>query len=201
MIIDNMNIIFPIHMLIYWTMVSLYDEKDHADFFVAASNSLKNQLLYTLPLSQILTSYYPNETLGLLPSLFLLPVFTVTGDIYFYITHRPLHTKLLWNYHKTHHRGRLCVAKSLDADLPEHVIGNLGSFVIGISLCYYIGLVPHLYSLYLWTAIATMNTCVSHSNGNAPGDTKDHLRHHSHLNCNYGFGLYLVDSVMGTYRQ
>ncbi len=196
-----MNIIFSIHALVYWTMVFLYDERDHVGFVEAASNSLKNQLLYTLPLSEIVTFYYPNETMGVVPSLFLLPLFAVAGDIYFYISHRPLHTKMLWAYHRTHHRGKVCVAKSLDADFPEHVVGNLGSFVAGILMCCYIGIVPHIYSIYLWAAIATMNTCISHSNGKAPGDTGDHLRHHSHLNCNYGFGFYLLDRVAGTYKH
>ena len=194
-------ILFLIHITCYWGMVYTYDDISSNDFSIAVKNSIKNQFFITLPTIFILLNYYPVTYDNFLISFGGIPILIITGDIYFYLSHRPLHSKLLWRFHKTHHKGKVCIAKSLDADILEHLIGNLGSFAIGIILLHYLGFIFHIYILYLWVAISTINTCISHSNGNAPYDNGIHNIHHKFLKCNYGTGFYILDRLLGSYKM
>ena len=193
--------IFLIHFICYWTMVLLYDKNVPSHTFnKSAMLSLKNQICYTYPIINMLFIYYPisYENFGL--SLGCLPVLAATGDIYFYVMHRPLHTKLLFKYHKSHHTGKIHVAKSLDGDCVEHIIGNMGSFLFGILLLQYLGFILNIYIIGVWFGVATINICISHSNHNSKLDDGSHYLHHKTLRCNYGTGLYLMDRIMGTYK-
>jgi len=193
-------ILFFIHISCYWGMVYIYDDINSSDFSIAVKNSIKNQFCITLPVIYTFFNYYPIIYNNFLISVACFPILIITGDIYFYLSHRPLHSNLLWRFHKTHHRGTVCIAKSLDADIFEHFIGNLGSFSVGIILLYYMDFIFNIYALYLWTGISTINTCISHSNGNAPYDNNIHNIHHKFLKCNYGTGFYLLDRLFGSYK-
>ncbi len=197
--------VFLIHFVCYWIMVYLYDKYVLYDRTIVLDRpirlSLKNQIFYTYPTINILFRYYPISYDDFLLSFCYLPVLVVVGDIYFYITHRPLHTKMLFKYHQSHHKGRIRVAKSLDADGIEHIIGNLGSFLSGILLLQYYGYIINIYVLGLWVGLATINTCLSHSNYNCPLDNGIHYLHHKSLRCNYGTGLYIMDRLMGSYKE
>jgi len=193
--------VFLIHFVCYWIMVYLYDKEIPTETFnKSALLSLKNQILYTYPTINLLFRYYPIKDDNFLLSFGYLPILAVTGDIYFYITHRPLHTKMLFKYHKSHHTGRIHVAKALDGDGIEHIVGNLGSVISGILLLQYIGFIINIYILGLWVGIATITTCYSHSKYRCPLDDGLHYLHHKRLRCNYGTGLYLMDRLVGTYR-
>jgi len=194
--------VFLIHFLCYWLMVFLYDtDVPDKTFYKSVLLSLKNQVIYTYPTINILFRYYPISYDNFLLSFGYLPILVVTGDIYFYISHRPLHTKWLFHFHKSHHTGKIHVAKSLDADGIEHVFGNLGSFISGILLLQYFGYIINIYILSLWVGIATLNTCLSHSNYNCELDNGVHYLHHKNLRCNYGTGLYLIDRLTGSYKE
>tara|TARA_B100001093_G_C26852697_1_gene1025855 strand:- start:729 stop:1319 length:591 start_codon:yes stop_codon:yes gene_type:complete len=192
-------ILFFIHVICYWTMVFLYDNNMY-DNSLAVSSSLKNQVLYTLPTTFIFSNIYPIHYDNFIDSFLYFPILIISSDCYFYITHRPLHSNLLYKYHKHHHTGDVCVAKSLDANGLEHVVGNLGSFFIGIFLLWYFGIILNIYFIGTWVGFATVNTCISHSNFQCSLDTGSHFLHHKHRRCNYGFGLYLMDRMMGTYK-
>ena len=127
--------IFSIHFFCYWTMVYLYDKDiPPKNFWKSALSSLKNQILYTYPLFFLFFNYYPVNYNNLLLSFGYIPILIISGDLYFYMTHRPLHSKWLFKYHKSHHTGVVHVAKSLDADGFEHVFGNIGSFINGVLI-------------------------------------------------------------------
>ena len=196
------NYIFFIHFICYWTMVYLYDKNVPINHHrIAILSSYKNQIIYTYPATYLFFYYYPIQYNNILYSFGYLPILLITSDVYFYISHRPLHTKLLYNYHKHHHTGTVCVAKSLDADGFEHVFGNLFSFISGVMFLWYFGYIINIYVLSMWTGIVTINTCISHSNNHCPLDTGYHLNHHKYLKCNYGFGLYLIDKLTGTFKK
>ena len=180
--------------------MGLFDDRKGRGFPSAVVNSLKNQFFVTLPVSHWVLTYYPRETLTFNESLFLLPLFVILGDVYFYMTHRLMHTPLLWRLHKHHHRTSVSVSRSLDASVMEHCFCNLGSFAAGTVILSQMDYVPHVYVLYIWTAVATWGSCTGHSNGNAPGDNEEHLMHHKHPAYNYGFGLYVFDRLFGTYK-
>ena len=194
-------ILFLIHVICYWSMVYLYDNKEITGFTIAVKNSIINQVFITLPTIYIFLNSYPISYNNFLISIAGIPILIITGDIYFYLSHRPLHSKLLWYFHKTHHRGQVCIAKSLDADPFEHLIGNLGSFIIGIFIKHYLNFTFNIYMLYLWSALATINTCISHSNNMAPGDNNIHNIHHKLLKYNYGTGFYIMDRLFGSYKK
>ena len=188
-----------IHFVCYWGMVAIYDDICKGDCAIAMKNSFKNQLFGTFPFIIIFSDYYPIYYGDFLLSLGYLPILVVTGDIYFYICHRPFHSKLLWQFHKTHHTGTLCVAKALDADLLEHVVANIGSFSIGLFILQYFGYTMNIYVLYLWVAISTLNTCISHSNGQCKYDDCTHYLHHKIRFCNYGTGFYIMDRLFNSH--
>jgi len=189
---------FSIHFATYWALVWAYDDKHDIQ---AVRNSLKNQVLSTLPLCLLFFNHYPIVYTDIFFSLCCIPLIIVMSDFYFYCSHRPLHTSLLWKYHRTHHHNTVSVAKSLDADLLEHVIGNLGSFIIGFLVFWYYGVVFNVYVYHMWVLASTLSTCVSHSNKRVFGDRGIHEIHHKHLKYNFGTGFYLMDRIMGTYRK
>jgi len=189
---------FLTHFISYWCMVVVYED---IIMLRSVTASLKNQLTTTLPLSILLFMYYPIEYENLLLSIAFLPFIIIMSDIYFYCTHRPLHTALLWHYHKSHHRNKVIVSKSLDADMIEHIISNLGSFIVGFLVFQYFGFIFNIYIYHTWVVVSTVSTCSSHSGKKIMGDIGVHHNHHKYLNCNYGTGFYIVDRIMGTYRE
>ena len=145
------NYIFFVHFICYWIMVFLLDKniqkkKQHN---VAVLSSLKNQIIYTYPAIYLFFEYYPINYDDILHSTMTIPLLGTCSDIYFYLSHRPMHTKLLYKYHKHHHTGEVCVAKALDADGIEHIIGNLGSFISGILLLWYFGFIINIYIYFV----------------------------------------------------
>lgn len=199
----NSFITFAIHIACYWGMVWKYDTESKPDSFrEAVSNSLKNQVCCTLP-STILFYEFTNVSSDahLLSSICLIPAVIIISDMYFFLTHYPLHKTFLWKYHKTHHKGRVHVAKSLDADLIEHFMGNLGSFISPFLVFDWLEIPFNLTIFNVWVAVTTLNTCASHMGYEAFGDKGIHHLHHKHLKCNYGTGLYLLDRLFGTYRK
>ena len=197
-----MIVLFYIHCICYWLMVLIYDKNvPLKDYNNAVVSSLKNQILYTLPITVIFFNYYPINYNDFIYSIGYLPFLIVTSDGYFYLTHRPLHTKAFYHLHKHHHTGIVCVAKSLDAGAIEHIIGNLGSFIIGILLLWYCNCIVNIYIFGGWIGFVTLNTCISHSNKTCFLDSGNHLHHHKYLNSNYGFGLYTIDRLIGTFGK
>ena len=198
-------IMFGLHILSYWGMVYAYDIKKQnlkiTPFIAAVKNSLRNQICVTLPATFLFLQWYPIQYDNLLYSIVSLPIIIISGDVYFYLSHRPLHTKYLWHLHKVHHQGKVCVAKSLDADILEHLLGNLGSFIAGFIFLRYFNFIVNIYVIYFSTLLATINTCISHSAGRAPFDSGIHHLHHKRLKYNFGTGLYLMDRLMGSYKK
>ena len=183
-------------------MVLLYDQNvPKRDLEIAAYSSLKNQLLYTFPTCVIFTNYYPLIYDNFLLSIPYVPLLIISSDVYFYLTHLPLHSKYLYHLHKHHHNGKICVAKSLDANFIEHIFGNLGSFLVGILALWYFNIIINIYVISGWIGMATISTCISHSNSNCFMDNGLHNNHHKYRNCNYGFGIYLMDRIMNTYKK
>lgn len=195
------NYIFLIHFICYWLMVYFYDQNvNKNDHKIAIKSSLKNQFLITYPVLFIFFNYYPINYNNFYLSILSYPIIVLTGDIYFYLLHRPFHTKLLYKYHSHHHQGEVCVAKSLDADSLEHLICNIGSLLSGVVLLWYFNYIINIYVFSIWISIATINTCISHSNKKCFLDSGAHFNHHKFRNCNYGFGLYILDKILGTYN-
>jgi sterol desaturase/sphingolipid hydroxylase (fatty acid hydroxylase superfamily) len=108
---------------------------------------------------------------------------------------------LLWKYHRNHHHGTVQVAKSLDAYILEHLVANLGSFIVGFLVLQYVGIIFNIYLFHVWVVVSTVSTCISHADKRILGDAGVHAIHHKHLKYNYGTGFYIMDRIMGTYRK
>lgn len=120
--------------------------------------------------------------------------YIIANDLYFYTIHYILHSKALYKYHKRHHKVAMTIAVSaLDADVPEHIIGNLGSFFIPY---YFIGGSKFLFAFVI--CFFTQHTCQNHSGYKRRNMTHD--IHHQLLKYNFG-NLGLIDIIMGTYKN
>ena len=89
-------IMFGLHILSYWGMVYVYDVKRDISWLIAATDSLRNQICVTLPTTFLFLQWYPIQYDNLLYSIASLPIIIISGDVYFYLSHRPLHTCLLY---------------------------------------------------------------------------------------------------------
>ena len=132
----------------------------------------------------------------------------VCADLWFYYTHRLLHTvpALYRGLHAVHHRETYPTAlNALDAHPVEHLVSNVGSAVAGAALLAATG-APQFYAVFLgWVALATWSTCAAHS-GLQPwcplvGTSEYHDLHHRLHTCNYGQGTYFFDWMHGTFRR
>ena len=85
-----------------------------------------------------------------------------------------MHTKLLWKF------GVFCS----------------WNYIISILWIYF-----NIYVLYLWSAIATISVCISHSNSKCYLDDGVQLLHHKLLKCNFGTGLYIIDRVCNSHES
>jgi sterol desaturase/sphingolipid hydroxylase (fatty acid hydroxylase superfamily) len=159
-----------------------------------------NQVTITLPTIYIALKYYPMVNNGIIGSIACLPLLVITGDIYFYTLHRLMHTRYLWPYHKLHHSDLVSVSKSLDGGVLEHLLCNLGSFIIGFYILLQLNVIINMYVACAWTMVATINTCGSHSSDIGPYDLGVHKKHHELLKYNYGTGFYIMDRLFGSYK-
>lgn len=194
--------LFLTHFFCYWIMVLLYDtDIPSKDLDLAIYSSLKNQVFYTLPIFVLFSYNYPIVYSNFTYSTLYMPFLVVTSDVYFYITHIPLHSRYLYKIHKHHHINTVCVAKSLDANGFEHIVGNMGTFFFGILSLWYFNIILNMYIIVSWIGLVTIINCASHSNNKCFLDNSLHNNHHKYRNCNYGFGIYLMDRIMNTYKK
>ncbi len=117
-------------------------------------------------------------------------------DIIFYIAHYILHYPPLYKWsHKKHHQIKTPVGFSA---LYDHWF----DFITTALLPIYFGMFlisAHIYTVYLWTFIATFNTVV-HAHGGIRNFSEFHDLHHQKINVNYGAGGWM-DKLLGTYRD
>jgi sterol desaturase/sphingolipid hydroxylase (fatty acid hydroxylase superfamily) len=117
------------------------------------------------------------------------------ADVYFYLSHRLMHTKHFYTYHSVHHRvlyprAYTCVychwIEMILCNIPTIIIGPL---LVDMSLA----------SLNLWMFIVCFNTMYGHSGGEFSflWKNKHHYLHHTKINGNYGMSRY-TDGIMST---
>ena len=186
---------FLIHVLTYWGMVCV--SRHGKGFWEGVRASLRNQVCCTLPASLLCRGFTDGDVLG---SLCAVPLLIVVSDMYFFVTHYTMHKTWLWRYHKAHHTGGVQAVQSLDADMVEHVVCNLGSFIAPFVLLRLCGLPFNVWVFRVWVGVSTWSTCVSHLGYEAFGDRGVHHLHHKHLHCNYGTGFYILDRLCGTFK-
>lgn len=191
------------HMLIYWYYSYLYliinkrfiHEKKAKQ---AAIHSLQTQLTILPIMGYIFYLVYST-----FDKLYILgpPVFSMHEvyqwilmfcweEMLFYHFHKLLHTPRLYHFHKKHHEWISPIPwVALYASPVENVLVN---FLPVLSAPLIVGL--NVYHLYIWIAVATLSSVMSHT----VWFRTPHNLHHKYFYGNYG-ALYLLDRIRGTY--
>ena len=149
-------------------------------------------------LDTIVDNYYNNYNYCILVNTLGFAICTLWADIWFYTIHRYIHyNRLLYRYiHKTHHIYADTFAFSaFDSNIIEHLVVNIGSVSGGPLIAGYFGLFDKNCTV-LWILFTTYTSCTAHS-----GYSPLHYLHHKYIDCNYGQGVYLLDTIFGTYRS
>ena len=120
----------------------------------------------------------------------------ITADTIFYWTHRLFHTKYLYGLHKQHHEWNEPVSASfLDAHPVENLLVNIPTVLVPLYV------IPVSdFQQGLWIISATINSVVSHMT--SIYSDQPHVIHHKLRRYNFGAGgCYLMDKIMGTYKD
>ena len=133
--------------------------------------------------------FIPVDLLMFIPQIF-------TADAVFYWTHRLFHTKYLYGLHKQHHEWNEPVSASfLDAHPVENLLVNIPTVLVPLYLT-----PVSDFQQGLWVISATINSVVSHMTTFNPD--QPHVIHHKLRRYNFGAGgCYLMDKIMGTYKD
>lgn len=105
-------------------------------------------------------------------------VFYLVWEIFFYYTHRILHTKYFYkSIHKIHHQYRAPLAIVTQYSHPvEHLFSNLSPSLIGWAI-----MKTHILTIYLWTSLICLDSMRNHCGYDFPflPSNEMHDYHHS----------------------
>ncbi len=138
-----------------------------------------------------------------------LPVMIVWHDVYFYVTHRWLHSKVMFRrFHGVHHRSRNPSPWAAYAFHPVEALINVGVLPIALlvlPLHFWVivlfGMHQILRNAHGHAAVETMpRGFASHWLGRHFTTTTHHHQHHETANGNYGLWFTWCDRLCGTER-
>lgn len=162
-------------------------------------NVLFNQLVVTPVIVLALpTTYLVDEEYLTWKSLLIyLNLYYVIQCMWFYWTHRLLHTRYFWcRVHYVHHTYTETFPYcAIYAHPFEHAVGNVASVIMGPIMFPY-----NINMFRIWIAMATVNSVYSHSYISRIGNPGNHDLHHLFFRYNYGTGTW-VDKLFGTYMK
>ena len=147
-------------------------------------------------------------TLGASMMAFL--VMFIWFEVWFYGTHRLMHTRMLYAVHALHHRSRVtCPLTGLRFSLPEKMILTLGS--VGFALIASWLMPITLPAILAFFAAYYVESIAGHSNveivpteivqspiGKVFASTTFHALHHARVRGHYGLTTTVLDHLFGT---
>lgn len=212
-------------MVFYWIPVTIFYLIDWLNYDgnsvklikypKAVKKSFWNQLLVSFPTFYLIKDNIKESTIVCANDSLILSgakIFIIVNlaNLLFYLVHRMLHFKFIYNYiHRIHHEFVEPVGASAYYTHPiEHLFSNLLAFIVpvllvGVNYPVLLGLIAigtivsvlaHVEYDVLPTVLSKiLNRDIDLSTGS------EHLAHHKYFNCNYGFAQYM-DKLFGTYR-
>ncbi|KAG5683687.1 hypothetical protein PVAND_012953 [Polypedilum vanderplanki] len=117
-------------------------------------------------------------------------------ETFFYYSHRLLHTKYFYRWHKQHHEYStpVCIT-AIYCGVFEHIFSNLFPVVIGLRF-----MEAHITTAYLWLTIVLVTTLNDHSGHHLPFLHSSELHDYHHLKFNVNFSVYgFLDKLHNTY--
>jgi lathosterol oxidase len=133
--------------------------------------------------------------------------FLVGFDIWFYVTHRFMHTKLMWRFHQVHHRaGTTSALTAFSFSLVERGILLVGSIGAACVAAQFVPVSEPGYLAYI--VFNTAFNVVGHCNAELwpkwvgksgiIGTSTYHAMHHDRGDMNYGLVFTFLDRMFGT---
>lgn len=185
------------YFIVYWIL------KDHLPYDPASKNIkpsqpveyvvMRNMIIFFIT-GPIIWYMFPDCSEYFPSSAFLRFLLCIIfADISFYFTHRLMHTKFFYRWHKQHHQFNIAYPiVALYASPVEAIICDALSVGLGPAL-----LKLTVLELQAWMIFMAVHSLILHSSLNYGGD---HVVHHKKFGYNYGL-FCIVDHVMGTYRS
>ncbi|WP_141732211.1 sterol desaturase family protein [Oligoflexus tunisiensis] len=132
-------------------------------------------------------------------------------EVWFYCSHRLLHSRALFKFHAIHHQSRVCTPISnFSGSVTDRLFSATG-FIIPLLAFSYFGLLP-LAAFNLILITNAFGTMMLHSNLEVLAGTKrqkwrsllghsisSHALHHSRIHGNFGLFTSFMDHMFGTY--
>ena len=167
-------------------------------------------ILYGTKLIEYTKLYHNISEYGWLYYFSIIPIMFIIYDLYFYITHRIMHHKKLFNlFHITHHKSKVTSPlTALSMDVLEAII-NQGALVLLFFL-----FPIHTSHVYIWVLVTISYTIYLHSKiqlfsnkfletkvGKLINTTKTHSEHHLKFKGNYGYYTLIWDKIFKTEKN
>jgi hypothetical protein len=161
-------------------------------------------ILYETKIIEYTTLYYNISDYGWLYYFGIIPIMFIIYDFYFYVTHRIMHHKKLFNlFHVTHHKSKdISPLTGLSMDVLEAII-NQGALIMLFFL-----FPIHTTHVNIWVVVTISYTIYLHSGielfsnkfletkvGKLINTTKTHSEHHIKFKGNYGYYTLIWDKL------
>ena len=166
--------------------------------------------LYGTKLIEYTKLYYDISEHGWMYYFSIIPIMFIIYDFYFYVTHRIMHHKKLFNlFHITHHKSKvISPLTALSMDVLEAII-NQSALVLLFFL-----FPIHTTHVYIWVIVTISYTIYLHSGvelfsnkfletkiGKLINTTKTHSEHNLKFKGNYGYYTLIWDKLFKTQKN
>ena len=155
--------------------------------------------LYGTKLIEYTKLYYDISEHGWMYYFSIIPIMFIIYDFYFYVTHRIMHHKKLFNlFHITHHKSKvISPLTALSMDVLEAII-NQSALVLLFFL-----FPIHTTHVYIWVIVTISYTIYLHSGVELFSNKflETNSEHHLKFKGNYGYYTLIWDKLFKTQKN